>query len=112
MAYLFMSNINDFDDINNSDKAYQTVNIEDIINFTDNNNINREASFLMIRAHKDNDILVQILPYGYGVLIPAAEMWSVDAINKIEGISIKNIFAADGTTELQSGKIQWMIGYK
>ena len=112
MAYLFMSNINNFDDISNLNAAYQTINIGETINFIDNYNINRKASFLMIRAHKDNDILVQILPYGYGVLVPAAEMWSVDSINEIEGIVIKKAFDAEESTELSSCKIQWMIGYK
>ena len=113
MSYLFMSNIKNFDNINNPDEAYQTVNIGDTINFIDNNNVNKKASFLMIRAHKNNDILIQILPYNYGVLIPATEMWSVDSLKEIEGITIKQAFDPKNSNSINTNcKIQWMIGYK
>lgn len=114
MSYFFMSNIQDFDDINNSDKSYAEVNVGEIINFTDTNNINKKASFFMARAHADNDILIQLLPYGYGVLIPATELWSVDSLMDLEGFIIKKIFNPQNGSELQSStaKIQWMIGYK
>ena len=113
MAYLFMSNIKDFDDINNPDDAFQEISIGDTIYFTDSNSINKKASFLMVRAHEDNDLLIQILPYGYGVLVPATEMWSVDSLNEIEGITIKKAFNPVTSNELSDNvKIQWMIGYK
>lgn len=113
MSYLFMSNIKNFDSINNPDEAYQTVDIGDTINFIDDYNNNRKASFLMIRAHRDNDILIQILPYNYGVLIPATEMWSVDSLKEIEGITIKQAFNPIDSSSINTNcKIQWMIGYK
>ena len=110
MSYNFMSNIDNFDEINNPDKAYKQVNLNDTISFIDKNNIYRKAFFLMIRAHSSNDLLIEILPYNYGVYIPAGELWSVDSFDEIEGIKVKKAFK--GTSNVSSPKIQWMIGYK
>ena len=109
-----MSNIKDFDDFSNPDNAYITVNLDDTIEFTDMNDVNQKASFLMVRAHKDNDLLIQILPYNYGVYVPASELWSVDSLGDISGITVKKSFETTSTsiTPLDTGKIQWMIGYK
>ena len=114
MSYLFMSNIQDFDDINNANKSYAEVNIGDTINFTDIYNNDKKASFFMARAHADNDLLIQLLPYGYGVLIPATELWSVDSLTDLEGFIVKKAFNPENGAELQTStaKIQWMIGYK
>lgn len=112
MSYNFLSNINNFDDFNNPDAAYETVYVNDEINFIDNNEIKHNASFLMIRAHADNDLLIQLMPWGYGVYIPADEMWSVDSLDDVEKIVIKKIFLKSTLTETAHGKIQWMIGYK
>ena len=112
MAYNFLSNINNFDSINIPDKAYEDINVGDEINFLDNNDITHTASFIMIRAHKDNDLLIQLLPWNYGIYIPANEMWSAESLNNAEGIVIKKIFAQPSLGEAQHGKIQWMIGYK
>ena len=114
MSYRFMSNIHNFDEFNNPEKAYISVSTDDVINFTDANEVNQKASFLMVRAHKDNDLLIQILPYNYGVYVPATELWSVDSLSDINGITIKKSFQTTSTsvTELPTGKIQWMIGYK
>lgn len=114
MGYRFMSNIHDFDEFSSPEKAYISVSTNEAINFTDVNDIDQKASFLMVRAHKDNDLLIQILPYNYGVYVPASELWSVDSLSDINGIVIKKSFQATSTsvTELPTGKIQWMIGYK
>jgi len=112
MSYKFMSNINNFEEINNPDKAYIQVNKDEEILFKDNNNIDKKALFLMIRAHTSNDLLVEILPYGYGVYVPAGEMWSVDSINEISSIKVKKAFSPSNNSEINSPKIQWMIGYK
>ena len=122
MSYNFLSNIQNFEQFNNIDKAYQEIdvhpdnadenNITGIIYFKDiNTNISHEASFLMIRAHANNDLLIQLIPYGSGVYIPAGEMWSVDSLNGIEGIALRRAFDKNGNS-LTKGKIQWMIGYK
>lgn len=109
MSYKFMSNIKNFSDINNPNNAYLTTNINEEITFKDND-IEKKAFFLMIRAHSDNDLLIEILPYGYGVYVPANEMWSVDSIDGISGFRIKKAF--NGNNSLNSAKVQWMIGYK
>ena len=112
MAYNFLSNINNFDDINTPEKAYQNILVGEEISFLDSDNIPHEASFLMIRAHESNDLLIQLLPWGYGVYIPANEMWSAESLNNVEGIIIKKAFALPSLGESSYGKIQWMIGYK
>lgn len=111
MAYNFLSNISNFDSINIPDKAYEQVVVDQEINFLDND-IPHTASFIMIRAHESNDLLIQLLPWNYGVYIPADEMWSADSLNNIEGIIIKKIFTKPTLNEATIGKIQWMIGYK
>lgn len=105
-----MSNISNFDDINSPDKAYITINKNEEILFKDKNDIIKKAFFLMIRAHSSNDLLVEILPYEYGVYIPAGEIWSVDSIKEISGFKIKNVFK--NNSSLNEAKVQWMIGYK
>lgn len=111
MAYNFLSNISNFDSINIPDKAYEQVMVNQEIKFLDND-IPRTASFIMIRAHEDNDLLIQLLPWNYGVYIPANEMWSAESLDEAEGIVIKKIFAKPTLGEASIGKIQWMIGYK
>lgn len=111
MGYNFLSNINNFEDFNSPDNAYETIPIEQEIPFVDNNGAKQKASFLMIRASADNDLLVQLLPWGYGVYIPANELWSVDSMRDVEGIIIKKAFASSNRQETANGKIQWMIGY-
>ena len=122
MSYFYMSNIDDFNAVNSLDTAYQEVgvyNSENENNSTTTNGIitfskdgiDYSASFLMIRARYDNDLLVQISPYNYGVYIPANELWSVDSLDKIDKIIVRNIFDTDGNS-LSTGYIQWMIGYK
>lgn len=112
MSYNFLSNIKNFDNFNNPDQAYEQIPINEEINFLDNNNIAHDASFIMIRAHESNDLLVQLLPWGYGVYIPANEMWSAESLNDVEGIVIKKAFTLPTLGESVYGKIQWMIGYK
>ena len=112
MAYNFLSNISNFDSINNPDEAYKEIDVDEEISFLDINDIPHTASFIMIRAHESNDLLVQLLPWGYGVYIPANEMWSAESLDNVEGIVIKKIFARPTLGEAQHGKIQWMIGYK
>lgn len=110
-----MSNISDFNSINTPDKAYLSVNTDVDILFENNNNITKKAFFLMIRAHSDNDLLIEILPYGYGVYIPAGEMWSVDSIKGIEGFKIKKAFNPKNNNIIGDStpkKVQWMIGYR
>lgn len=126
MSYFYMSNIDDFSAVTDLDSSYQEVGVYNsenqnnstttngIINFT-KNGINYSASFLMIRARYDNDLLVQISPYNYGVYIPANELWSVDSLDKIDKIIVRNIFKHgenDSVTSATTGYIQWMIGYK
>ena len=115
MAYFFMSNINNFEDVNNIEASYQEVGIytgegdepiNGVINFNE-----QKASFLMVRAYYDNDILIQLSPSNYCVLVPAGELWSVDSINTIDKIYIRKIFDSNGESK-NSGLIQWMIGYK
>lgn len=112
MSYKFLSNINNFDDFSDADKAYITPEINEEINFIDANNINQEANFLMVRAHGSNDLLIQILPYNYGVFIPAGELWSVDSLSNLQGLTVKKAFSAGTSTSINNPKIQWMIGYK
>lgn len=112
MSYNFLSNINNFDNFNNPDAAYVNISTNSEINFIDTEDIPHNASFLMIRAHSDNDLLIQLMPWGYGVYIPADEMWSVDSLDNVEKIIIKKIFLKSTKAETSQGKIQWMIGYK
>ena len=106
-----MYNISNFDNILEPDSSYITASSNEEIKFTDKNQINQKAFFLMVRAHADNDVLIQIQPYGYGVYIPASEMWSVDSFNEIDSIVVKKFFNNSGQS-IGSGKLQWMIGYK
>lgn len=116
MSYNFLSNINNFDDFNVPDAAYVPISVNQEIVLKDNEDIPHNASFLVIRAHSSNDLLVQLMPWGYGVYIPADEMWSVDSLDNVEKIIIKKIFLKDqdyaSTDAPGAGKIQWMIGYK
>lgn len=112
MSYNFLSNINDFSDFNTPEAAYVEVSTNQEISFIDNENIPHNASFLMIRAHSQNDLLIQLMPWGYGVYIPADEMWSVDSLDNVEKIVVKKIFQHSTKTDMTNGKIQWMIGYK
>ena len=111
MGYNFLSNIENFEDFNTPDKAYETVPIGQEILFIDSNGATQKASFLMVRASADNDLLIQLLPWGYGVYIPANELWSVDSMRDIEGIIVKKAFIPTTRQEATIGKIQWMIGY-
>ena len=120
MSYSFMSNIKSTSTFNSPDNYFQTVNVfssssstetpqNGVIVFNDEG-IQRKAKFLMIRAGNDNDFIIQLSPSNYCVYIPAGELWSVDSINEIDKIYIRNIFLED--TPVSSGKLQWMIGYK
>lgn len=118
MGYFYMSNINNFNEVNSPVNSYQTIgkylnesSTTGVIDFRDKN-IKQKANFIMIRAHGDNDLLIQLYPSEYGVYIPAGELWSVDSLNEIEKIMIRNIFSATTHTSIESGKIQWVIGYK
>ena len=111
MSYNFMSNISNFSDVTEPDKSFIEINKDTEIEFFDRNLIKQKASFLMIRAEYNNDLLIQLFPSEYCVYIPAGEMWSVDSIGEIEKFVIKKIFNTDGQ-EQTSGKIQWMMGYK
>ena len=112
MAYNFLSNISNFDSINNPDEAYEQIPVEEEVSFLDNNKIQHNASFIMIRAHESNDLIVQLLPWGYGIYVPANEMWSAESLDNVEGFIIKKAFALPSLGEASLGKIQWMIGYK
>lgn len=111
MSYNFMSNISDFSKVTVRNASFDQVSVNDEIKFYDKNNIPHNASFLMIRAGYNSDLLIQLEPSGYCVYIPAGEMWSVDFIDEIEKIIIKNIFNLQGS-HITTGTIQWMIGYK
>lgn len=121
MSYFYMSNIDDFAQVQSPSAAYQDIGIysngaaetpaNGVITFTDINGINQEASFLMIRAYNTNNLLLQLYPYNYGVYVPAGELWAVDSLRKVEKIIVRNIFDTDGNP-ISSGKIQWMLGYK
>ena len=65
----------------------------------------------MIRAENEKSFIIQLYPSNYCVYIPAGELWSVDSIEQIEKLYIRNIFSLEGEKET-TGKIQWMIGYK
>ena len=112
MSYNFMSNISDFSQVTTGDDAFDEIQVNSEIVFQDKRSIKHNASFLMIRAGHDSDLLIQIEPSGYCIYIPAGEMWSVDSIGEIEKIVIKNIFDSELKTPIDSGKIQWMMGYK
>ena len=113
MSYNFMSNISDFSDVTDKNTAFENIQAGYEITFKDRNNIQHNASFLMVRAGDSNDLLIQLEPSSYGVYIPAGEMWSVDSIGEIEKIIIKKIIDPSGNgSALTSGQIQWMIGYK
>lgn len=114
MSYNFMSNIPDFSVVATGDKAFDDVYKDTEIIFQDKNNIRHDASFLMIRAGYDSDLLIQLKPSEYCIYIPAGEMWSVDSIGEIEKFIVKEIFDPSDNEKvpIESGKIQWMIGYK
>ena len=126
MSYFYMSNISNFNDITNPNDSYQEVNIHTspdgpesttngVIKFSSTTGIDYSASFLMIRARYDNDLLIELNPSHYGVYIPANELWSVDSLEGIDKFYIRNIFKyrQDGTSyTTDTGYIQWMIGYK
>ena len=111
MSYNFMSNIPDFSRVISAQNAYSVIKVNDEIKFYDKKDIKHNASFLMIRAGHDNDLLIQLEPSGYCIYIPAGEMWSVDSIGEIEKFIIKRIFSTGGA-EISNGRIQWMMGYK
>ena len=128
MSYFYMSNISNFDNVTTPDESYLQVGVytgsstetpeNGVIKFT-KNNIDYTASFLMIRARADNDVLVELYPSQYGVYIPAGELWSVDSLDSIDKFYIRNIFTYRQTSETtytpestNTGYIQWMIGYK
>ena len=112
MGYFYMSNINSFTTVTSPTESYQSISTNVPINFEDNNYINQKGNFIMIRAHQDNDLLVQLYPSTYGVYIPAGELWAVDSLEQIEKIYVRKVFSATSGQELTTGKIQWMIGYK
>lgn len=121
MSYSFMSNINyeSTSTFTSPDEYYQTVGVfstsssetpENGVIIFNNNEIQRKAKFLMIRAGADNDFIIQLSPSNYCVHIPAGELWSVDSIDEINKFYIRNIFS--NGTQVTTGKLQWMIGYK
>lgn len=134
MSYSFMSNINykSTSTFTSPDEYYQTVGVfsttsssetpeNGVIIFNDTDNeIQRKAKFLMIRSGADNDFIIQLSPSNYCVHIPAGELWSVDSIDEINKLYIRNIFETIvdsetnivSTTSTTTGKLQWMIGYK
>lgn len=122
MSYSFMSNINyeSTSTFTSPDDYYQTVGVfsttsssetpeNGVIIFNDNE-IQRKAKFLMIRAGADNDFIIQLSPSNYCVHVPAGELWSVDSIDEINKFYIRNIFS--NGEKVTTGKLQWMIGYK
>ena len=120
MSYSFMSNIRSDSTFNSPEDYYQEVGKYDtntsteipengVIVFNDND-IQRKAKFLMIRAGVSNDFIIQLSPSNYCVHIPAGELWSVDSIDEIDKFYIRNIFS--NGAETSTGKLQWMIGYK
>ena len=122
MSYSFMSNINyeSTSTFTSPDEYYQTVGVfsttsssetpeNGVIIFNDNE-IQRKAKFLMIRAGVNNDFIIQLSPSNYCVHVPAGELWSVDSIDEINKFYIRNIFS--NGEKVTSGKLQWMIGYK
>ena len=122
MGYSFMSNINyeSTSTFTSPSNYYQTVGVfsttsssetpENGVIIFNNNEIQRKAKFLMIRAGVDNDFIIQLSPSNYCVHIPAGELWSVDSIDEINKLYIRNIFS--GNEKVTTGKLQWMIGYK
>lgn len=125
MSYFYMSNINDFKEINNPNDSYLEVGkytdstttesvSTGVIKFS-RDDIDYSASFLMIRARYDNDVLIQVTSHeegdNYGVYIPANELWSVDSLEGIDKFYIRKIFDLNGKS-IDTGYIQWMIGYK
>lgn len=112
MSYNFMSNIPDFSVVSDGTKAFDNIVENDEIIFLDKNRIQHNASFLMIRAGYESDLLVQMEPSGYCIYIPAGEMWSVDSIGEIEKFIIKKIFNPETKEIISTGTIQWMMGYK
>lgn len=121
MSYFYMSNIINFNEINNPNASYLEVGkytdstttesaSNGVVKFS-KDNIDYSASFLMIRARYDNDILIELNPSHYGVYIPANELWSVDSLEGIDKFYIRNIFDLNGKS-IDTGYIQWMIGYK
>ena len=112
MSYNFMSNISDFSKVSTGSDAFDNIIVNSEITFRDKRDIKHNASFLMIRAGYNSDLLVQIEPSGYCIYIPAGEMWSVDSIGEIEKFIIKKIFDPESKNPINSGTIQWMMGYK
>ncbi len=112
MSYNFMSNISNLSNINNMQESYQSVNVGSKIYFIDKNYNQHNASFLMIRAWNDNDLLIDLQPSGYCIYIPGGEMWSVDSIGEIESIIIKSIYNSETKARISQGYLQWMMGYK
>lgn len=112
MSYNFMSNISNFSNVSSPNDAFDNISINSEIVFRDKRDIKHNASFLMIRAGYNSDLLIQLEPSGYCIYIPAGEMWSVDSIGEIEKIVIKKIFNPDSKALVSSGQIQWMMGYK
>ena len=133
MSYSYMSNINNFSNVTEPDKAYLEAKVytgvttpshpnlegpeDGIIEFK-KGDIKYSASFLMIRARTDNDVLIELSPSNYGVYIPAGELWSVDSLDTIDKFYIRNAFTYQNdngvlsTTTSTTCYIQWMIGYK
>ena len=112
MSYNFMSNIPDFSIVSQGTQAFDNVEENTEIEFFNRDNIKQKASFLMIRAGYESDLLIQLQPSGYCIYIPAGEMWSVDSIGEIEKFIIKKIFDPESKTSISSGTIQWMMEYK
>ena len=114
MSYNFISNIPDFSTITNGNLAYTSIQKKEKIKFIDKNNVQHQATFLMIRAGEGTDLLIELQPSSYCIYIPGGEMWSVDSIGEIESIIIQNIFNSKNKTEITNGPgyIQWMMGYK
>ena len=76
MSYFYMSNIKNFNQITTPEAAYQEIGIygnnspaiefaseeDGVISFT-HNQVNQKASFLMVRAHENNSLLLQLYQY-------------------------------------------------
>lgn len=82
---------------------YQDVTLGVPINFIDQGN-QVQAKFLMIRAH-DQDIVVRIGNYNYGILIPERELFSIDSIKDMTSITVVS------SSDPSNTKINWQIGY-
>ena len=130
MSYSFMSNIYMDDNFNSPESYFQEVGLyrdssapespeNGVIKFNDVG-IQRKAKFLMIRSGASNEFIIQLSPSKYCVHLQAGELWSVDSIEEIDKLYIKNIFQIENdpitqqkvSTTVNTGKLQWMIGYK